>query len=79
MSLGYSVFIPHLSHFQHMLYPRPREDWLRHDLEWLSICDALLRLPGISPGSEAEVMAAIRMEIPVFTSIGDIDLPQAPE
>jgi hypothetical protein len=73
MSRGYAVFIPHLSHFQHMLCPRPRADWINHDLEWLSVCDVVLRLPGESPGADNEVVAARQQGIRVVTSVEDIE------
>ena len=64
---GYVPFVPHLSHFQHLIHPRPYEDWLRLDREWLKVCDAIVRLPGESPGAVGEIAFARELEIPVFT------------
>ena len=57
---------PHLSHFLHLLSPRPHEEWLQHDEELLIRCDALFRLPGESLGSDAEVVVANNIPIPIF-------------
>ena len=69
MTLGFAPYVPHLTHFQHMLAPRPYEDWIALDLEWVSRSDCLLRLPGESPGADREVAYAKERGIPVFESI----------
>ncbi len=61
--------IPHLSHFWHTVTPRPYEFWTEMDFVYLSRCDALLRLPGASPGADAEVDAAGLWAIPVFFDV----------
>ena len=66
---GFWPYCPHLTHFQHLLFPRPYEDWLRLDLEWLAVCDAVLRLPGMSPGADREVARAHELDLPVFHDI----------
>ncbi len=65
----FAPFVPHHTHFWHMLFPRPYESWLRLDLEFLSCCDAMLRLPGDSVGADAEVSAAKSLGIPVFDDV----------
>jgi hypothetical protein len=72
MDLGCTPFAPLYSHFQHMTHPRPYTDWVEFDLEWVPVCDALLRLPGESPGADGEVRCAIEHDIPVFYSIEDL-------
>lgn len=52
---GYSPYCPHWSHYQHILYPLPYENWLEYDLEWLALCDVMLRIPGQSSGADKEV------------------------
>jgi hypothetical protein len=64
-NLGYWPFVPHLSHFWHMLRPRPYEFWCELDNVFLPHCDALLRLPGESKGADAEVKLAESLGIPV--------------
>lgn len=53
-ALGYSVYIPHLTHFWHKQIPHEYKFWMEHDFEWLEVCDILLRLPGASSGADAE-------------------------
>lgn len=84
MNIGCAVFVPHLSHFQHMMCPREYEDWTENDLVVLRRCDALYRLDGESMCADNEAFVAHSNGIPVFTSpaairewakiqIGDID------
>jgi Domain of unknown function (DUF4406) len=68
--LGFAPFVPHATHFWHMIFPRPYEFWLQLDREFLPFCDALLRLPGRSNGADGEVRLARKLKIPVFTEIG---------
>jgi len=71
-NLGHFPFIPHLSHFWHMMIPENYEYWLRQDEEWLKCCDGLLRLPGESAGADREVELAKALGIPIYTSVFDI-------
>lgn len=74
MSFGYAPFAPLYSHFQHMAHPRPYEDWIKLDLEWVKVCDCLLRLPGDSTGADGEVQFAEELGIPVFYSVKDLNI-----
>lgn len=60
-SLGHAPFVPHLTHFWHLLIQHDYEFWMAQDLEWLKACDALLRLPGESAGADREVEAALAL------------------
>lgn len=66
MSMGLAVFVPHLSHFQHMIHARPYAHWTANDNEMLRRCDALFRLPGLSVGADDEVRLALALGLPVF-------------
>lgn len=66
---GHHPFIPHLTHFWHMVCPGPYEQWIAIDLEWLPDCQALIRLPGASSGADNEVNAAVKLGIPVYFSV----------
>lgn len=66
---GLVPFVPHLTHFWHTVVPRPYEDWLRLDMEWLRLCDFVLRLPGDSNGADKEVAEARRLGVPVYTDM----------
>ena len=72
LEAGHSPYIPHLTHFWHFLIPGPWEQWIKHDKEWISVCDAFIRLEGESVGADLEVGVAHSLGIPVFTSIEEI-------
>jgi len=67
LRMGHAPFIPHLTHFWHMVCPQDYEGWLEYDRVWLLSCDALFRLPGDSPGADREVLWATEAKISVFT------------
>jgi len=69
---GFTAYIPLMSHFEHERHPRPWEDWIEHDLEWLKVCDCVLRLDGESKGADMECAEARRLYKPVFFSIDEI-------
>jgi len=72
LDAGLVPYVPHLTWFWNESHPRPRETWLALDREWLSTCDAVLRLPGESPGSELEELWARELGLPVFPSLGEL-------
>lgn len=72
MDLGFAPFAPLMSHFQHMAHPRSYAEWIQLDWEWLTVCDAVLRLPGDSIGANNEVAVAVARGIPVFYSIDEL-------
>ena len=67
MNLGFAPYAPLMSHFQHMAHPRPYEDWIEIDKEWVLACDCVFRLPGESSGADGEVALAKQKNIPVFS------------
>jgi hypothetical protein len=67
--LGLVPFIPHLTHFWHLVQPHNIEYWYEYDMEWLEKCDALFRLSGESTGADKEVARARELGIPVFYDI----------
>ncbi len=69
---GFAPFVPLYSHFQHMAHPRPYQDWIRLDLEWVKVCDCVLRLEGLSKGADGEVNLAKSLNIPVFYSLDEL-------
>lgn len=78
IGLGYTPFVPHLSHFWHMIHPHPWEFWIEQDLAWIARCDGLLRLPGPSKGADIEVARAIELGLPVWMDIALIGRPAVP-
>lgn len=69
LQVGLTPFVPHLTHFWHLLTPHDYEEWLTYDAMWLRKCDAVLRLPGESGGADRETALAGELGIPVFTSM----------
>lgn len=69
---GHVPFIPHLTHFWHLVSPHEYQFWLHQDIHWLKACDAVLRLPGESSGADKEVDIAIKLGMPVYYTIDDI-------
>jgi hypothetical protein len=72
INLGFNPFIPLLYHYQQAKHPQLYEVWLAIDLDWISSCDILLRLPGDSPGADREVAHAEKIGIPVVYSIEEL-------
>ncbi len=70
--LGFAPFVPHSTHFWHLIFPRPYEFWLELDNQFLPLCDALLRIPGESNGADKEVKLAKDLNLPVFYTIDDL-------
>lgn len=71
-TLGFVPFIPHLTHFWHLLCPRPYEFWLDYDIQFLECCDVLLRIPGESSGANKEVALAVEMGLPVVKTVDEV-------
>ena len=74
MDLGFYPFVPLYSHFQHMIYPRPYQDWIDVDLKWVESCDWLIRVGGESKGAYGEVAHAKSLNIPVVYSVDELIL-----
>jgi len=83
LSEGLVIPIPPLwTHFQHLIFPRPYEDWLKYDQALLRLYDCCLRLDAIhtglsycqseSSGADAEVEAFKLQGKPVFYSVADL-------
>ena len=69
---GFVPFIPHLFHFWGRCYPHEYEFWMMQDIEWLKVCDAILRLPGESRGADREVGIAQDLGLRLFFSIENV-------
>ena len=69
---GHIPFIPHLTHLWHLISPKPYKEWLRIDIEMMSICDAVLRLTGESKGADSEVAEAQKLCMIIYYSLEDI-------
>lgn len=58
--------VPHLTLLWDTIIAHDEDHWLAYDMALLDRCEALLRLPGYSPGADAEVDYAYRNDILVF-------------
>ena len=65
-------FCPHLTHFMHKIEPDTYEAWMDFDCAWLSKCNCVLRLEGVSDGADREVALAKLLGKKVFISIGEV-------
>jgi len=73
MDRGYAPFVPILYHFQHEYKNRSEEEWLDLELEYLRVCDLVIRIVPIidgeeliSNGANLEERAAKLCNIPVL-------------
>ena len=71
-NLGVIPFVPHLYNLWHTVQPGPYEQWMELCFAWIARCDALLRIPGESPGADREMEVARELDKPVFTSRDDL-------
>jgi hypothetical protein len=70
---GLAPYIPHLDTF--LFGGTNADEWhglLEWDLEWVSVSEAVFRLPGESKGADLEVRMARELSIPVFHSYGTL-------
>lgn len=70
--IGFMPFVPHLLHFWHLRHELTYDFCCELDNEYLLVCDALIRIPGESAGSDAEEKLAYTNNIPVFYTIEDV-------
>jgi hypothetical protein len=72
VALGFIPYIPHLTMLWHLIESHSYEYWVDRGLEWLEVCDVLLRVPGYSVGADREVEWAKKHGIPVFYSVAEL-------
>ena len=66
-STAFTPVVPTLSMLWDTVTPRPYEWWSRVHLDVMQVCDAVLRLPGDSPGADREIEKARSLGIPVLS------------
>jgi hypothetical protein len=69
---GFAPFCPHLTYHVDPGEAIPHATWMEIELPWVSVADAVLRLPGESIGADLEVAAAEEAGVPVFATIADL-------
>ena len=73
VDMGYAPFCPHLYHFVEIYNKKTWDSWMKIDLEFLSRCDVLIRIPGESIGADIEVAEAIKSGIPVLNNLEEAE------
>ena len=68
---GHCVVVPQLTFFWNMLHENSYEAWLAMDFQWISKCDALVRIPGLSDGADREVVFAHKSQKLVFQGLNE--------
>lgn len=72
---GFAVIVPHSTALDQIVTGScDYERWMVEDFELISRCDALVRLPGESTGSDREVQHAISLGKRVFVPNADEDV-----
>jgi hypothetical protein len=72
LDAGYAPYLPHLCHYWHAAHPRDYGVWMALDAAWVRVSDAVLRLPGHSPGADEEVALAAELGLPVYGAVEEL-------
>jgi hypothetical protein len=77
-------FAPLLSHFQHLAFPRPYQDWIDYDLDLIKACvfNACLRINAVEPttgyfqsrsvGADGEEALFAELNLPIFYGLDEL-------
>lgn len=76
VKMGHTPYIPHLTHFWHLVFPHPVGFWYDYDNQWLPLCDALYRIEGASSGADAEVNDMATLGRPIYHSLNEVPVIQ---
>lgn len=79
LKAGFAPMVPHLTCYwagdgSAAVLPRDttHDDWYGMNEPWVTVADAVLRLPGESVGADREVELANRLGIPVYREVADL-------
>ena len=67
LKAGHIPFIPHTNMLWHLVCPHEAQVWYDWDLEWLMMCNAMIKLPGESVGADREECWARAWGKPIYT------------
>lgn len=67
-----TAYVPHLNLLWDFAHSHTNEFWYDFDLCFLNRADALLRIPGLSPGADKELEFATDHDIECFYEIGEL-------
>lgn len=63
---GWAPMVPHITLLWHAISPQPITFWYDLDLCYIAKCDAVVRLPGLSTGADAELDFAAERHITII-------------
>lgn len=67
---GHIPYIPHLTHFWHLLSPKEIEFWYNYDNSFIDHwAECILRLENSSVGADAEVVRARTIGLPIYYTV----------
>jgi len=67
VEMGHTPYIPHLTHFWHLISPKEISFWYDYDNSFIDHwAECVLRLDNESVGADAEVARARKLGIPVY-------------
>jgi hypothetical protein len=76
---GHTPYCPHLAHYVQNQGPHVADEdrWLAICLEWVSVCEGIVMLPGWqrSYGAKAEHEHAVSLGLPIFYGLDQVPLP----
>ena len=79
LRMGFNPFCPHSHTYASrkrwempLFFPQEWFTYMAADLEWLKVCDCVLRLEGESEGADLEVKTAKENDIPVYYTFEQI-------
>ena len=76
VSMGHLPYLPHLTHFWHLISPKDYQFWLDYDMDFVeNWAEGILRLDNESSGADKEVLRATELNIPVYYKIRDLPNP----
>lgn len=74
VKLGHIPYIPHLTHFWHLISPKDYEFWLEYDNSFIDHwAECLLRLNNESSGADREMERARKVGIPVYLGLVELE------
>lgn len=74
LKLGHTPYVPHLTHFWHLISPKEINFWYQYDNSFLDHwAECVLRLPNESHGADQEVERAYRMGMPIYYSLAGLE------
>ena len=73
LNRGHIPYVPHLTHFWHLVSPKAVDIWYDYDMNFLEHwAECVLRLENDSVGADNEVKRANELGLPVYFNITDL-------